>query len=86
MTRNDNDFDPTDETASASFMVEEDELNQGGGNNADIIDVINYTAPRRQWTQREFTIARNDNAYNRPRDTYNLYFHAMCKSKISSVV
>jgi hypothetical protein len=26
---NDSDFDPTDEAASASFMVDEDELNQG---------------------------------------------------------
>jgi hypothetical protein len=48
---------------------------KGGGNNVDIIDVINYTAPRRQWTQREFAIARNDNGYNQPRDTHNLYFH-----------
>jgi hypothetical protein len=71
---NDSDFDPADETASASFMVDEDDINQGGGNNADIIDVINYTVPRRQWTQKEFAIARNDNAYNQPRDTYNLYF------------
>jgi hypothetical protein len=44
---NDSDFDLADEAASASFMVDEDEINQGGGNNADIIDVINYTAPRR---------------------------------------
>jgi hypothetical protein len=72
---NDSDFDPTNEAASASFMVDEDEINQGGGNNADIIDMINYTAPRRQWNQREFAIARNDNAYNQPRDTHNLYFH-----------
>jgi hypothetical protein len=56
-------------------MVDEDEINQGGGNNTDIIDVINYTAPRRQWNQREFAIARNDNAYNQPSDTHNLYFH-----------
>jgi hypothetical protein len=73
--RNDSDFDLADETASATFMGDEDELNQGGGNNADIIDVINYIAPRRQWNQREFAIARNDNAYNQPRDTHNLYFH-----------
>jgi hypothetical protein len=33
-------------------MVDENEINQGGGNNADIIDVINYTAPRRRWTLR----------------------------------
>jgi hypothetical protein len=72
---NDSDFDPADEASSALFMVDEDEINQGGGNNADIIDVINYTTPRRQWTQREFAIARNDNAYNQPRDTHNLYFH-----------
>jgi hypothetical protein len=72
---NDSDFDPADEVASASFMVDEDEINQGGGNNANIIDVINYTAPRRQWTQREFAIGRNDNAYNQLRDTHNLYFH-----------
>jgi hypothetical protein len=72
---NDSDFDLDDEVASASFMVDEDEINQGGSNNADIIDVINYTAHRRQWTQREFAIARNDNAYNQPRDTHNLYFH-----------
>jgi hypothetical protein len=72
---NDSDFDPANEAASASFIVDEDEINQGGGKNADIIDVINYTAPRRQWTQREFAIARNDNAYNQPRDTHNLYFH-----------
>jgi hypothetical protein len=72
---NDSDFDPADEAASASFMVDEDEINQGGGNNADIIDVINYTAPRRQWTQREFAISRNDNAYNQPHDTHNVYFH-----------
>jgi hypothetical protein len=72
---NDSDFDPADEAASASFMVDEDEINQGGGNTADIINVINYTAPRRQLTQREFAIARNDNAYNQPRDTHNLYFH-----------
>jgi hypothetical protein len=45
---NDNDFDSADEAASASFMVYEYEINQGGGNNADIIDVVNYTAPRRQ--------------------------------------
>jgi hypothetical protein len=44
---NDSDFDPADEAASASFMVDKDEINQGGGNNADIIDVINYTTPRR---------------------------------------
>jgi hypothetical protein len=61
---NDSDFDPADETASVSYMVDEDEINQEGGNNADIIDVINYTVPRRQWTQNEFAIARNDNAYN----------------------
>jgi hypothetical protein len=72
---NDSDFDPADEAASASFMVDEDEINKEGGNNADIIDVINYTAPRRKWNQREFAIARNDNAYNQPRDTHNLYFH-----------
>jgi hypothetical protein len=71
---NDSDFDPADESASASFIVEEEDINQGGGNNADIIDVINYTVPRRQWTQKEFAIARNANAYNQPRDTYNLYF------------
>jgi hypothetical protein len=73
---NDSDFDPAVEAASASFMVDEDEINQGGGgNNANIIDAINYTAPRGQWNQREFAIARNDNAYNQPRDTHNLYFH-----------
>jgi hypothetical protein len=71
---NDSDFDPADESASASFMVEEEEINQGGGNNVDIIDVLNYTVPWRQWTQREFAIARNANAYDQPRDTYNLYF------------
>jgi hypothetical protein len=69
---NDNDFDQADETASASFIVDKDDINQGGGN--CIIDVINYTVPRRQWTQKEFAIARNDNAYNQPCDTYNLYF------------
>jgi hypothetical protein len=71
---NDSYFDPADESASASFMVEEVGINQGGGNNADIIDVLNYTVPRRQWTQREFAIARNANAYDQPRDTDNLYF------------
>jgi hypothetical protein len=71
---NDNDFDPADESASASFMVEEEEINQGGGNIADIIDVLNYTVPRRQWTQRDFAIARNANAYDQPHDTYNLFF------------
>jgi hypothetical protein len=49
---NDSDFDPADEAASASFMVDEDETNQGGSNNADIIDVVTYTTPRRQWAQR----------------------------------
>jgi hypothetical protein len=44
---NDSNFDPTDEAASASFMVDEDKIKQGGDNNADIIYVINYTAPRR---------------------------------------
>jgi hypothetical protein len=44
---NDSDFDPVDESASASLMVEEEDINQGGGNHADIIDVINYTVPRR---------------------------------------
>jgi hypothetical protein len=44
---NDSDFDPVDESASASFMVEEEEINQVGGNNADIIDVLNYTVHRR---------------------------------------
>jgi hypothetical protein len=85
---NDSDFDPADEAASASFMVDEDEINQGGGNNADIIDVINYTPPRRQWTQREFAIARNDNAYNQPRDTHNLYFHTTVQEQafISSLM
>jgi hypothetical protein len=78
---NDSDFDPADEAASASFMVDEDEINQGGDNNADIIDVINYTAPRRQWNQREFAIARNDNAYNQPRDTHNLYFHTIVQEQ-----
>jgi hypothetical protein len=71
---NDSDFDPADETTSASFMVDEDDINQGRGNNVDINDVINYKVLRRQWTQKEFAIARNDNAYNQPRDTYNLYF------------
>jgi hypothetical protein len=71
----DNNFDPGDESASASFMVDEEEINQGEGNIADIIDVLNYTVPKRQWTQREFAIASNANAYNEPRDTYNLYFH-----------
>jgi hypothetical protein len=71
---NDSDFDPTDRSASATFMVEEEEINQGGGNIADIIDVLNYTVPRRQWTQREFAIARNANAYDQPHDTYNLFF------------
>jgi hypothetical protein len=28
---NDSDFDPADEAARASFMVDEDEINQGGG-------------------------------------------------------
>jgi hypothetical protein len=37
---NDSNFDPADEAASASFMVDEDEINQGGRNNADIIDVV----------------------------------------------
>jgi hypothetical protein len=72
---NDSDFDLADEAASASFMVDEDEINQAGGNNVDIINVISYTAPRRQWTRREFAIARNDNTYNQSRDTHNLYFH-----------
>jgi hypothetical protein len=45
---NDSDFDPTNESASASFMVEEEDINQGGGNNADIIDVLSYTVPKRQ--------------------------------------
>jgi hypothetical protein len=71
---NDSDFDPADESGSASFMVEEEEINQWGGNNVDIIDVINYTVPRRQWTQKEFSIDRNANAYNQPRDIYNLFF------------
>jgi hypothetical protein len=78
---NDSDFDPADETASASFMVDEDEINRGGGNNADIIDVINYTVPRKQLMQREFAIARNDNAYNQPRYTYNLYFHTIVQEQ-----
>jgi hypothetical protein len=43
---NDIDFDPADESASASFMVEEEKINQGGGNNVDIIDVLNYTVPK----------------------------------------
>jgi hypothetical protein len=43
--------------------------------------VINYTVPRKQWTQREFAIARNDNAYNQPRDTYNLYFHTIVQEQ-----
>jgi hypothetical protein len=83
---NDNYFDPVDESASASFMVEEEDINQGGGNHVNIIDVINYIVPRRQWTQKEFAIARNANAYNQPRDTYNLYCIPLCKSKPSSVV
>jgi hypothetical protein len=77
---NDNDFDLADESASASFMVEEEDINQGGGNNADIIDVINYTVPRRQ-TQKEFAIVRNANAYNQPRDTYNLYFRTTVQDR-----
>jgi hypothetical protein len=43
----DNNFDLGDESASASFMVDEEEINQGGGNIADIIDVLNYTVPKR---------------------------------------
>jgi hypothetical protein len=78
---NDSNFDPADEAASASFMVDEDEINQGGRNNADIIDVVNYIAPRRQWTQREFAIARNENAYNQSRDTHNLYFHTLVQEQ-----
>jgi hypothetical protein len=72
---NDSDFDLADESASASFVVEDEAINQGGGNITDIIDVLTYTVPRRQWTQTEFSIARNANAYDQPRDTYNLYFH-----------
>jgi hypothetical protein len=45
---NDSDFDPANEAASVSFMVDEDEISQGGGNSVDIIDVVNYTASRRQ--------------------------------------
>jgi hypothetical protein len=71
---NDSDFNPTDESASASFMVEEEDINQVVGNNADISDVINYTVPMRQWTQKEFAIARDANSLNQPRDTYNVYF------------
>jgi hypothetical protein len=54
--------------------------------------VINYTAPRRHWTQRDFAIARNDNAYNQPRDTQNLYFrttvqeHAFFSSLMECIV
>jgi hypothetical protein len=70
---NDSDYMPKNE--SASFMVDEEEVtNQGGGNIDAIIDVLNYTIPMRQWTQKEFAIARNANAYNEPHDTYNLYF------------
>jgi hypothetical protein len=43
--------------------------------------VINYTVPRKQLMQREFAIARNDNAYNQPRDTYNLYFHTIVQEQ-----
>jgi hypothetical protein len=78
---NDSNFDPADEAASASFMVDKDEINQGGDNNVEIIDVVNYTTPRRQWTQREFAIARNENAYNQPRDTHNLFFHALVQEQ-----
>jgi hypothetical protein len=69
---NDREYNPENE--SASFMVDEEEVNKGGGNIADIIDVLNYIVPRRIWTQKEFAITRNANAYNEPRDTYNLYF------------
>jgi hypothetical protein len=78
---NDSEFDPADEAASASFMMDEDEISQGGGNNVEIIDVVNYTTPRRQWTQREFAIARNENAYNQPRDTHNLFFHTLVQEQ-----
>jgi hypothetical protein len=78
---NDNDFDLADESASASFMVDEEEINQGGGSIADIIDVLNYTVPRMKWTQKEFAIARNANAYNEPRDTYNLYFRTIMQEQ-----
>jgi hypothetical protein len=55
-------------------MVDEEEINQGGGNIVDIINVLNYTVPSWRWTQREFAIPRNANAYNDPHETYNLYF------------
>jgi hypothetical protein len=83
---NDSDFDPADESASASFMVEEKDINQGGGKNVDIIDVLSYTVPMRQWTQKEFAIARNANAYNQSRDTYNLYFRTTVQEQAFSVV
>jgi hypothetical protein len=65
---NDSDYDPSSDPAdeSVSFMVDGEEVNQGGGNIADIIDVLNYIVPRRQWTQKEFAIAMNANAYNEP--------------------
>jgi hypothetical protein len=46
---NGSDYDPTSDLAdeSESFMVDEEEINQGGGNIADIFDVLNYTVPRR---------------------------------------
>jgi hypothetical protein len=67
-------------------MVEEEDINQGGGNNVDIIDVINYTVPRRRWTRKEFAIARNANSYNQPRDTYNLYSHTTVQAFLSSLM
>jgi hypothetical protein len=63
-------------------MVDEEEINQGGGNITHIIDVLNYTVPRRQWAQKEFTITRNANAYNEPHDTYNLYFRTTVQEQV----
>jgi hypothetical protein len=83
---NDSDFDLADETTSASFMVDEDEINQGGGNNADIIDVINYTVPRRQWTQKELLLLEMTMLIINPMTLTICTSAPLCKSKPSSVV
>jgi hypothetical protein len=83
---NDSDFDPAVETASASFMVEEEDINQGGGNNADIIDVINYTGPRSSGLKRNLLLPEMQMLIINPVTLIICISIPLCKSKPSSVV
>jgi hypothetical protein len=80
------DFDPADEAASASFMMHEDEISQGGGNNVEIIDVVNYTAHRGSGHKESLLLLEMKMLIINPATPTIYYSTLLCKNKHFSVV